>query len=187
MALRCRRVGAVHSIKRRLRVATRLLPLVSQQRTSLRALRRSVLCHKEKCVFSGDREATIRVLTGRRAETQKVFCFIQNCAGVVCEAPIHNAARWTAEKTPAHHAKQSHDECLSIVSHSRKTSHDRITRNIAAAGFDHCGGRCRGVGHRRGSGHRHIEPRTGGQSVAKDRKVSGHPEGGATLRQLRPV
>jgi hypothetical protein len=36
---------------------------------------------------------------GRRAKTQKVFCFIQNCAGVVCEAPTYNAARWTAEKT----------------------------------------------------------------------------------------
>src|ERR1035437_2879053 len=67
------------------------------------------------------------------------------------------------------------------------TCHDRITRNFPAAGFDHRCRRCRGIGHRRGSGHRHIDARVGGQGVAGQRKVSGHPEGGATLRKLHSV
>jgi len=39
-----------------------------------------------------------------------------------------------------------------IVSHSRTTCHERITRNFPAAGFDHRGRRCRGISHRRGNG-----------------------------------
>jgi hypothetical protein len=74
-------------------------------------------------------------------------------------------------------------DCL----HSRTTCHDRITRNFPAAGFDYCGRRRRGIDHRRDSGHRHIDARAGCQSIAKDREVSGHSEGGATLRQLRAV
>jgi len=65
--------------------------------------------------------------------------------------------------------------------------HDRITRNFPAAGFDNRGRRCRGIGHRRGSGHRHIDVRAGGQGVAENRKVPRHPEGGATLRKLCTV
>ena len=44
-----------------------------------------------------------------------------------------------------------------------------------------------GIGYERGSGHRHIDARAGGQGVAGQRKVSGHPEGGATLRKLHSV
>src|SRR5260370_42523719 len=69
---------------------------------------------------------------------------------------------------------------LLIGSHSRTPRHDKTTRNFPAPGFEHRGQRRRCIDHGRGG-------RAGGQGTAKDREISRHAEGGATLRQLRSV
>jgi hypothetical protein len=112
---------------------------------------------------------------------------IQTRAGVTRSIEDHNALRdqIAGEKAVAAPPRETlYDDAIDLASHSRITYHDRVTRNFPAAGFDY---RCRGIGYERGSGHRFIDARAGCQGFAKDREVSGHSEGGATLRQLRAV
>jgi hypothetical protein len=116
----------------------------------------------------------LQQLNGRHAKPQ-VVNFIQTHAGIARSIQPANAAPYEATMTQF------------IAPHSRTTCHDRITRNFPAAGFDHRGRRCRGISRRRGSCHRHIDARAGGQGVATGCEVSGHSEGGATLRKLRAV
>ena len=73
----------------------------------------------------------------RRALVSRVVCSAQ-CAARLSQnrKPLRRVAR-----------RERFTDAIDLASHSRTTSHDRVTRNFPAAGFDY---RCRGIGYERG-------------------------------------